>query len=406
MSHPSNSEKLRQFNQLAILKTIRQADGISRGEIARELGIHPSTVTRLVEQLIARGLVLEREDKARGSRRGGRRAIPLEFNYEASLIVGVDLSGSTMKGALTNLAGAVIHRATSPIVPQSSNQNLARLITLVEKLLAAPHSEEQHIRGIGIGAPAVTLSEEGIVTWAPSLGWRELHLKEYLESYFSLPVFVENDVNLATLGEHWCGAGQGAGHVVGVFMGSGIGAGIIINNELYRGPTQAAGEVGYLVYRLSCFEQPVGDFGHLESVAAGYGIARRAAEAIRRGKKSIILTLAETEEAITAEHVFQAARQADPLAQRLVEETARYLSVAVAGVISILNPEIVVFGAGSAWVQDLLLNPITKYVNRVVPDITQIVPSQLHENAIVLGAVALVLHATGDSILLKNQATR
>ncbi len=226
MPRLSNSEKIRRFNQTAILRTIREAGQISRGEIARKLQIHPSTVTRLVEQLIAEDLVIEREDKGRSSARGGRRTIPLEFNYESSLIAGVDLSGNRMKGALSNLAGQVSHRIHIPIAHQDSDENLTRLIALIEDLLVAPRPAEQHIRGIGIGAPAVTLSEEGTVPWAPTLGWRNLRLKECLEKRFELPVFVENDVNLATLGEHWCGAARGKSNVVGVFVGSGIGAGI------------------------------------------------------------------------------------------------------------------------------------------------------------------------------------
>ncbi|MFQ5612422.1 MAG: ROK family protein [Anaerolineae bacterium] len=400
MVHFSGPEKIRSSNQAAILRTIRESGHISRGEIARRLQLHPSTVTRLVEQLIAEGLVHEREDRGRSSARGGRRTIPLEFNYESSLIAGVDLSGSRIKGALTNLAGHVLHRTDAPIAYQRSDENLARLIALIENLLAASRPAEQYIRGIGIGAPAVTLNEEGIVTWAPSLGWRDLRLKACLEERFRLPVFVENDVNLATLGEHWRGAAQGAGHVVGVFVGSGIGAGIIIDNELYRGSTRAAGEVGYLIYDLACFDESGGDFGWLESMASGPGTVRRALEAIRRGETSPVLALAGEEGSIAPGHIFQAARQGDPLALHLANDTARYLSVAISSVISILDPEVVVIGGGSAWAEDLLLEPIIEHVCNVVPGMPTVVPAQLGSDAVMLGAVSLVLHATDHVVLI------
>ncbi len=129
----------------------------------------------------------------------------------------------------------------------TNGDSLSCVYDLIDELLKAPRPEGQRIRGIGIGAPGVTRSPDGIVEWAPSLGWRELPLKEILEERYQLPVFVENDVNLAALGEYGFGSSKGAASLVCIAIGTGIGSGIVLNRAIYRGFHQAAGEIGYLL---------------------------------------------------------------------------------------------------------------------------------------------------------------
>jgi len=388
-------ELMKRLNQSAILRTIREQGPISRADIAKKLQLNPSTVTRLVNSLIAEGLVIEGET-GESSTRGGRRAVLLEFNYKASLIIGVDLRGPTMVGALADLEGNILCRKTAPFKPRDSDDSLEKLMGLIGNLLATPRSKEQRIRGIGIGAPAITLSREGIVTWAPALGWRNLPLKKLVEERFGIPTFVENDVNLAALGESWRGAGRGISNLVCISIGTGIGAGIIIQGELYRGATEAAGEVGYLIPNEGYLGKTYDEFGCLESLAACPGIVRQAVQAIRKGANTAILELAEGDEgAITAEHIFTAARQGDALAREIVTRTVRYLSIAVSSVASILNPEMIVISGIAAQFGDLFLEPIRELIRGVVPMMPQLVLGQL-DDAVVIGALALALRSTDD----------
>ena len=273
------------------------------------------------------------------------------------------------------------------------------MMALVEGLLHVPRLPGQKVRAIGIGAPGVPRSQEGVVVWAPSLGWREMPLKKIVEERFGIPTFVENDVNLHALGEHWRGAGRGVRDLVCIFIGTGIGAGIIINDELYRGADEAAGEVGYIIPHEKYLGRSYGEFGCLESLAAGPGIVRSARQAIQQGIPTAILDLAAGDEgAITAELVFAAARQGDAVAQKIVDETVRYLSIAVANVASIINPRRIVLGGGIAKSDDLILEPIKRLIQGVVPAMPEIVPSQLGSDAGVLGAVSLALRSTEDLI--------
>ncbi len=396
MQHAGNSKLVKKLNQAAILRILRERGPLSRTEIAGLIHLNPSTVSRIVSELLAEHLVFE-ERKGQSSAKGGRQPIFLQFNYKASLIVGLDLGGTSMVGALADLEGNILHRESVP--SRYGQEGLEALMALVEGLLHVPRLPGQKVRAIGIGAPGVTRSQEGVVVWAPSLGWREMPLKKIVEERFGIPTFVENDVNLHALGEHWRGAGRGVRDLVCIFIGTGIGAGIIINDELYRGADEAAGEVGYIIPHEKYLGRSYGEFGCLESLAAGPGIVRSARQAIQQGIPTAILDLAAGDEgAITAELVFAAARQGDAVAQKIVDETVRYLSIAVANVASIINPRRIVLGGGIAKSDDLILEPIKRLIQGVVPAMPEIVPSQLGSDAGVLGAVSLALRSTEDLI--------
>jgi predicted NBD/HSP70 family sugar kinase len=252
------------------------------------------------------------------------------------------------------------------------------------------------VRGIGVGVPSVTLTPEGIVTWAPSLGWRDLPLQSILAERFDLPVFVENDVNLTALGEWGFGGGRGARNLVSIAIGTGIGAGIILGGALYRGHNQAAGEVGYLLPGVEYLGRRYEGFGALESLASGSGVAERAARLLDREG------LPPPAGDVSAHSVFAAARQGEGWAQRVVNETVDYLSLMVASVSALLDPEVIVLGGGVARSADLLIEPILRRVEGTIPFVPRLVASPLGRRAAAMGAIMLVLNATTDYFVVKR----
>ena len=299
------------------------------------------------------------------------------------------------------MGGNILQKASLPSSSgEGQKDGLEQLIKVIEQLIGNPRLEDQELRGIGIGAPSITLHQEGIVVWAASLGWKDLPLKEILENRFQVPVFVENDVNLAALGESWYGTGKGIDDLVCISIGTGIGAGIIIGGKLYRGYSEAAGEAGYLVPDSSYLGKRYEQFGCIETLSAGPGIVRRALAAMEGDRETILWELADGDlKALTAEKVFEAARRGDPLAQEVVDETVDYLGTIVASVAAILNPGLIVLGGGIARSDDLLIEPIRQRVEGVVRVMPLIKASELGENAAVMGAIALVLHSTEDVYL-------
>jgi len=401
VSHVGRPKLMKRLNRSAILELLREQGSMSRAKIARILHLSPATVTRIVSKLVEEDLVLE---MGAGDSTGGRRPTLLEFNYAANAIIGVDMGGTQIVGALADLGGNILQKASLPSSSgEGQKDGLEQLTKVIEQLLSNPRLENQELRGIGIGAPSITLHQEGIVVWAASLGWKDLPLKKILEDRFQVPVFVENDVNLAALGESWYGTGKDVDDLVCISIGTGIGAGIVIGGKLYRGHSEAAGEAGYLVPDSSYLGKRYEHFGCIETLSAGAGIVRRALTAVERNGDTILRELVGGDlKALTAEMVFEAARRGDPLAQEVVDETVDYLSIIVASVAAILNPELIVLNGGIARSDDLLIEPIRRRVEGVVPVMPLIRASGLGENAAVMGAIAMVLHSTDDVYLISG----
>lgn len=396
MSHRGTPVLMKRLNRSAILKLLRGEGPLSRSELARRLELSPSTVTRIVGQLIEQGLVFETDTVDSAT---GRKPTLLEFNYKAGAVVGVDVGGHNAVGVVADLRGDILFRKDVPIGSgNDKSDNLESVLSLIGDLLDNRGAFPEKIRGISVGVPSIVQGREGIVLWAPALGWRNLHLKALLEDRFGLPSFVENDVNLAALGESQFGCARGLKNLVAIFIGTGIGAGLILNGDLYRGQDGAAGEVGYLLPTPADLGQTYDQFGCFESLSSGPGIAQRAQAALAAGEESVLADV----DLLTAKEVFQAARNGDPLAIEVIEDTVDYLAQAVANVAALLNPEMIVLGGGVARSGKLLLEPIKGRIQGTIPIAPEIVLSELGGEAVALGAVALAIGATRGDVFVRD----
>jgi predicted NBD/HSP70 family sugar kinase len=385
---------MRNINRSAVLEILRENSPIARSQIARNLNMSLPTVMRIVDDLMDEDLV---RLHSLGESTGGRPSSLLEFNGNAYTVIGVDLGGTKMFGTVADLSGTIQHELYRAHEDgHEAGDYLEQLCRFIELLLDAPRPAGQRVRGIGIGVPALTQVPEGIVTWAPSLGWRDLPLQHILAERFDLPVFVENDVNLTALGEWGFGAGRGARNLVSIAIGTGIGAGIILGGALYRGHNQAAGEVGYLLPGVEYLGRRYEGFGALESLASGSGVAERAARLLEQEGMPLF------QNGLTAHDVFEAARQGESWAQRVVNETVDYLSLAIAGISALLDPEVIVLGGGVARSADMLIGPILQRLERAVPFVPRLVASPLERRAAAMGAIMLVLNATTEYVVVKR----
>ena len=384
----ASSRLLRDINRSQVLDLFRQGTVLSRTQIARRLHMSFPTTMRIVDELIDMGMV--RHVGAGRESRLGRPHTLLEFNGGAHAVIGMDLGGTKLLGALLDLSGNILTEISLPASPCNPEINFSLICELVERLLVVPLPADQRLMGIGVGAPGITLAEAGVVTWAPSLGWRDLPLKSLLTKRFGLPTFVENDVNLVALGELGFGAGRGKKNVVSIAIGTGIGSGVIIDGILYRGMHQAAGEIGYLLPGVEYLGRRFDVFGALENLASGTGIAERAhSDLDARG-------LSNAYPDITSEEVFHLARKGEAWAQDIVNLTVDYLALAIANITCILDPEVITLGGGVGRSADLLVEPILNRLQGVIPYQPNLVASPLDKRAALLGAVTLVLHEVLD----------
>jgi glucokinase len=378
---------MRDINRSAILEIIRRESPISRTAIAEHLDVSLPTVMRIVDELIEDGFVRPQGDTEWS---GGRRRSLLEFNADGHVVLGVDMGGTKIYGAISNLGGNIIDELNFDRHTTQGDESYAALTALIDTLLASPKLEGRTVRGIGVGAPGITLHKEGIVKWAFTLNWKDFPLKARLEERYHLPITVDNDVNLAALGELWFGAGQNCQNMILVAIGTGIGAGIIIDRALYRGSNEASGEIGNMLPGRDFLGKTYQDFGALESVASGTGIAERARCALKSRRSQADLA------GLLAEDVFDAARQGQKWAWNLINETVDYLAVSIANLAVSFDPDLIVLGGGVSRSADLLVGPILQRMEGTIPTLPRLVVSSLGLQAGVMGAVVNVLHNTSN----------
>ena len=388
-----SASAMRDINRSAVLEIIRRASPISRSALAERLDVSLPTVMRIVDELTEEGLVRDHRDSEWS---GGRRRSLVEYNASGFVVLGVDLGGTQIYGALSDLGGNIVTELNLGRHGTSGEDSFQKLVELIDVLLASPQLAGRKVRGIGVGAPGITLHYEGVVKWAATLGWEDFPLKSRLMACYDLPISVDNDVNLAAMGELWFGVGQNTRNMILVSIGTGIGAGIIIDGALFRGSNDASGEIGNLLPGREFLGKDYQNFGALESMASGTGIAWRARDLLKQQPDMNV------QDSLWAEDIFEAARQGQDWARSIIDETVDYLAVAIANLAVSFDPEIIILGGGVTSSADLLIEPILGRIKSSIPSMPKLVVSSLGRRAAVMGAITNVLYRTADYYVVRK----
>ncbi|MDH7488765.1 MAG: ROK family transcriptional regulator [Anaerolineae bacterium] len=391
--------RMREMNRSLILNVIRQEGSVSRAAIARRTRLSRSTVSSIVSELLEANLVHE---VGRGRSSGGRRPILINLNYNAGYVVGVDLGATHLIILIANLNGDVVaRRETDFSVAVGPDAGLKQIADAVRQCLADAGVPAERVRGLGMGVPGPVEYAEGRVVAPPIMpGWHGVALRDRLSRELGVPVYVDNDANLGALSEHCHGAGRGYANLAYIKVGTGIGCGLILGGQLYRGEFGSAGEIGHVTIDENGPPCKCGSYGCLESMAGGPAIALRAQQAIRAGQATSLAAI-QPPESITARDVALAAQMGDKLAQQLFAEAGRHIGVALASLANLLNPGLIVIGGGVAQAGRLLLDPIRKTLEQralqPVAQSTRVVQSVVGRDASALGAVDLALQEVFQS---------
>jgi glucokinase len=237
----------------------------------------------------------------------------LNFSGSDRVMVGIDLGGTKVFGALSDLNGCILHEKMYDHHKTQAEESLNLVFRVIDELLNEAMRRDIPVCGIGIGVPGIVIPETGVVSLAPALEWQGFPLLERVKERYSDSIVIENDVNLAALGEFWFGEeNRHLKNLVLIAIGTGIGAGIVLNGNIYSGTHHMAGEIGYLLLDRSHLGQRYPDFGALEQVVSGTGIADRA-RTIKGGKIT-----SKSGDQVTAEDVFSAARQHEIWAETIL----------------------------------------------------------------------------------------
>ena len=382
------SAEMRGINRSAILELIRRDGPIARTTIAQRLDVSLPTVMRIVDGLIEDGFV---RPQGQTEWSGGRRRPLLEFNADGYVVLGVDMGGTEkIYGAISEIGGNLINEMEVDRRDATGDECYQLLTKLIDALLASPGIKGRKVRGIGVGAPGITRHREGVVKWAYILNWKDFPLKAKLSKRYNLPITVDNDVNLAALGEHWFGAGQNAQNMILITVGAGIGAGIIIDGALYRGSNEASGEIGHTIPSGDFLGRRFLDFGALESVASGTGMIERARRLLKSRRDAASL------KNLSAEDIFESAQQGEKWASSILADAIDYLAIAIGNLSISFDPELIVLGGGVTRYADMLVKPIIARLEGVIPTSPKLVASNLGLRATVMGAIITVLHNTSN----------
>jgi len=315
-------------------------------------------------------------------------------------IVGVDLGGTSINvGVVPYDGGPVLGMRSEPTRADKGPKFVVdRVVDMIRETMRDAQKEagvaEDEFLGIGLGSPGPLDRRTGTVIDTPNLGWRNFPLRDLISNAVGLDAELDNDANVAALGEWWQGAGQGISMLVGLTLGTGIGGGIVLDGKVFHGISDVAGEVGHMTIDSTGRRCNCGNYGCLEAYASGPAIAARAVEGLQSGEPSLLPSMVKGElSRITAETVYEAVVAGDEYAKEVMRDTAKFLGTGIANLINILNPEMVTISGGVTRAGDRLLEPLKKEVRRRAfshaADNCKIVTSTLGSMVGVIGAACM-----------------
>lgn len=387
---------VREINLATVLRYLRESGPLSRARLADLTGLNKTTVSSLVETLLEARLVHAVGLNASGS---GRPATLLDLNPDAGYIIGLALGVDFILAVLTDLTGHVHWRRLLETDPAESQEVvLAQALSLVDEAQVASETYSAHLFGLGLATPGTVNVDEGVLISSPNLQWRNVPFRQVFHDHTGLPVFVDNDANAGALAEHLFGVAQKAHDFIFIFAGVGVGGGLFLRGELYRGAWGFAGEIGHTNFMMEQYRTPCrcGNRGCWETFVNQYSIVERVRARLAARRNSLLSQFqADPHTSLTVPIIIQAADAGDVEAIEALQEAGAAMGLGIASLVNIFNPEMVVLGGTLSAADQYLLPPIQDAVQRTcLPEIGQnveILLSAFGPDASVIGAAALVI---------------
>jgi glucokinase len=324
---------------------------------------------------------------------GGKLQGHLGGTADVDIFVGVDLGGTNIKVGLLTADYRIIDQSSCRTeIEKGFHHVIGQIADAVCALCSRNNVPLEVVRSVGIGCPGPVDVKQGLVVVAPNFpGWRDLPVRDTLRRTLKgKPVMLENDANVAAYGEFRLGMGRGLSSLVMITLGTGIGAGIVVDGKILRGATDTAGELGHVIVQVGGRPCGCGRSGCLETYASATGTVKRFQEALRGGRGSALLDNGLRGEEVTARDIFEAAANGDALAWEVVDQTARYLAIGCDTIVNIVDPDVIVLTGGMIAAGDLLMKPLEKYARELFfprpKGQTQVVLTKLGGDAGIIGA--------------------
>lgn len=366
----SNINLVKLHNLQVVLLSLLYEPGLSRIQLAERTNLSNTTITNLIAELIEQGVVAERESNGddEGQRSVGRPRVGLCLNPDSRYAVGVHIGIGIFRVGVVNLQANIVHNRVFEFnykLPVA--QALDQIAASIEQVIAESGVARNLILGVGIGASGLVDFLTGENLLAPNLNWHNVPMRAYFQKALNLPVVVDNNVRAMAIGETYFGAGRGVESLAFVYGRTGVGAGLVFDGNVFRGSSTGAGEIGHTVMLMRGGEPcHCGNSGCLETLISEPAILRQA-EALSHLKPGGILadTISTRQDVSLIERVFIAARQGDQDVLHMLNERAYYLGLALANIVNLFNPELILLGGIFSQGQDLFLEPTGETVRRM-----------------------------------------
>ena len=397
------AQNIKNINKHAALDLIRfTPGGISRVQLSQHMNLSRAAVTQIVNDLIECGVISEASIR---STTAGRPPITLQINPQRGYVAGIDMGATHLSIMIANCAAHVIKEREVPFnIAEGPEICLDKADVLLREVVESAGIQFKDVLAIGAGVPGPILAEAGIVVAPPIMpGWDGFPIRTTLEKRWDCPISLNNDAELGAVGEWAYGSGRSVHNLAYIKVGTGVGAGLLLDGHIYRGATGSAGEIGHLTVDINGIMCTCGNRGCLETIASGRAISRRGQEAVASHQQTQLAYI-KPEEELTASDVAMAARRGDLIAQQIITEAAKQLGIAIAGLVNLINPNMVVVGGGVAQIGDFFLEPVRRAVlQRSLPASAQtvrITTALLGRRSISMGAVvqaiSIALHRIAD----------
>ena len=395
----SSSSAIKSHNLRAVLNILLHNAYVSRVRIAQLTGLSTTTVTNLITELLEQGIVAEEGPEQLQRARGvGRPRTALRLVPEARYAVGVHIGVGSLHVAVTDLFGHKVAavRQTHPL-DRPARDVLDLIADMVTRAIADTGADSDRILGVGVGASGLVDPQTGVNVLAPNLGWHNVPVRDWLAERLDLPVFVDNNVRAMALSEAMFGAGQDVQVLAYVYVRVGVGAGFVVDGELYRGGA-GAGEIGHVVL-IADGGQPCrcGNTGCLETLVSESAFLALAEQIAAREPDGLLARELAGAHVAPIDAVFAAARAGDPSVQAMLDERARYMGIGLANLVNTLSPELIILGGIFAQGQDVLFPAVAQTLHQTafadLGERVQLAAPSFGHDAGVVGAAALALNA-------------
>lgn len=400
-----NQALVREINLSAIMNRLHKHAPLSRSALAEMTGLNKTTVSSLVQELISHQFVREVGFDTAGA---GRPAMLLEFNPNAGCIISAEIGVGFVSVICANFTAEIMWRAREHSQPQATQQDiLDHLLELLRQAVAAANSSGKAVLGLAVGVPGLVDQNTNTLLFGPNLCWENVPLGTFLRSHFDLPIFIDNEANMAALGEYYFGAAQDYNDILYVSVGVGVGGGVVQGGQLLAGATGFAGELGHMTVLPDGELCNCGNRGCWETLVSQQALLRRVQHALKQGQPSVLSEYVANGnlDNLALDHIQKAATLEDPLVLEILHETGCYLGIGVASLVNILNPELVILGGINDIASEILLATLQEELKqralRWNAEATEVVLAQHGSDACVMGGMAMIYQAilTTPSIL-------